>query len=447
MKSRGYRVRPFVFTAVLVSLIWAGWARAQQNTPKDPPTGGAVRGSGTANTIPLWTSRSTIGNSSMSQSGSDISVAGAVGTTRSFELPTTLSSHIGVISIGGVPFIHSYSIARPPFVGVNTFVGTAAGNFSMTGSGNTATGAGSLSFNTTGSFNVAMGFQTLFKNSTGENNIAAGYQALQSNTTGSFNAATGTDALDANTTGSYNVATGISALFSNSTGSYNTAIGLLALGSNSIGSGNIAVGNRAGRNLTTGDNNIDIGNDGVASESGVIRIGTAGTNTRTFIAGISTTGVTGVPVVVDASGQLGVLLSSQRFKYDIENMGEASGDLMKLRPVTFRYKQAQEDGSHPLQYGLVAEEVAEIYPDLVVRDKDDQPETIQYYKLDAMLLNEMQKLAGEHAADQAEIRQLRLEIAEQRKQAEERQAIMKQLQAQVGAIQAMLGRGQSNVGK
>jgi hypothetical protein len=126
-------------------------------------------------------------------------------------------------------------------------------------------------------------------------------------------------------------------------------------------------------------------------ESNTIRIGSS--HAQTFIAGISgvTTGLSGAAVLVDSNGQLGTISSSRRFKDDIQDMGDASSDLMKLRPVKFRYKQAQEDGSHPLQYGLVAEEVAEVNPGLVQFDKDGNPQTVLYHVLPAMLLNEVQK--------------------------------------------------------
>jgi len=163
--------------------------------------------------------------------------------------------------------------------------------------------------------------------------------------------------------------------------------------------------------------------------------------TATYIAGIS--GVTtslnnAVSVLIDSNGNLGTISSSRRYKEDIHDMGAASNGLLRLRPVTFRYKKPYADGSKPIQYGLVAEEVADVYPDLVVRGKDGEVETVQYYKLDAMLLNEIQKLAKEHTADQAEMQKLgeahaadqaenaKLEsqVAEQRKQAQEQQAAM-----------------------
>jgi len=159
------------------------------------------------------------------------------------------------------------------------------------------------------------------------------------------------------------------------------------------GNNNTAIGGGAG-DLVTGNNNIDIGSSvtGLAGDSNTIRIGN-GNNNRAFIAGIFgvTTGLTGAPVVVDANGQLGTISSSRRFKDDIQDMGDASSDVMKLRPVTFRYKQAQEDGSHPLQYGLVAEEVAAVNPGLVQFDKDGNAQTVLYHVLPALLLNEVQK--------------------------------------------------------
>ena len=273
----------------------------------------------------------------------------------------------------------------------NTASGSLALNSNSTGSDNTASGFNALSSNTTGFENTASGVSALQSNTTGVENTAIGKFALQSNTTGSTNTASGFRALQSNNTGGDNTANGMGALLRNTTGFANSASGFGALGLNTIGGFNTAIGFQAGINLT-GSNNIDIGNQGVGSDSGVIRIGTVGTQTQTFIAGISgvTTGGKGAAVLVDSNGQLGTVSSSRRLKYDIQDMGEASGDLLKLRPVTFRYKQAQDDGSHPLQYGLIAEEVADVYPGLVQFDKGE-PQTVLYHVLPAMLLNEVQK--------------------------------------------------------
>src|SRR5262249_25701066 len=157
--------------------------------------------------------------------------------------------------------------------------------------------------------------------------------------------------------------------------------------------GNIAIGANAGLKLTSGSNNIDIGNQGIAGESNVIRIGTQGTQNRTVIAGINNAAIFGSPVVINAFGRLGIQASSARFKRLIREMGEASDRLMKLRPVTFRYK---EDPARTLQYGLVAEEVARVYPELVTDGDDGKPLSVAYQMLPAMLLNEMQKQVREN---------------------------------------------------
>ena len=258
--------------------------------------------------------------------------------------------------------------------------------------------------NTGGYNNTAYGYQALQSNTTGGDNTAAGTSALQNNTTGIFNAAMGQFALVSNTTGGANVASGVNALQFNTTGNYNTAIGHLALENNTMGSNNTAIGFEAADAVSGGNsNNIEIGSQGAAGDSGAIRIGTPGTQTSFFAAGVNGVGVSGASVVVSSSGQLGVVLSSERFKEDIRDMGEASSGLMRLRPVTFRYKQAYGDGSKPMDYGLIAEEVAQVYPDLAVKGADGQVETVQYQKLTPMLLNELQKQSLQIQGQSAEI--------------------------------------------
>jgi hypothetical protein len=185
----------------------------------------------------------------------------------------------------------------------------------------------------------------------------------------------------------------------NETGSFNTASGTDALSSNTTGSSNIAEGYKAGYNLTTGSSNIDIGNEGVAAESGIIRIGTAPTNTAVYIAGIENTKLTGSAVYVTSTGQLGVLASSERFKTAIEPMGSDTAKLVQLRPVSFKLKS---DATGTRQYGLVAEEVAKVYPELVVRNQHGRIDGVRYDELAPMLLNEVQQLkrqlAEMHAA-------------------------------------------------
>ncbi len=192
--------------------------------------------------------------------------------------------------------------------------------------------------------------------------------------------------------GDGNTATGLNASYFNTTGGFNTAIGYAALQDDGGGSNNIAIGSEAGFNLTSGSNTIEIGNQGVASDANLIRIGTQGTQKDTFIAGIfGTPKITnGCEVVVESTGQVGCIKSSARYKRDIQDMGDASDKLMKLRPVTFRYKA---DATGTEQYGLIAEEVAKVYPELVIHGPDGKVETVAYHMLPAMLLNEVQKQA------------------------------------------------------
>jgi hypothetical protein len=255
---------------------------------------------------------------------------------------------------------------------------------------NTPTGTGALQNNTIGIQNTATGFEALFNNTTGNFNTASGFSALFSNTTGSFNTASGVNALGNNTIGINNTASGLNALFNNTTGSFNIASGFGALFNNTTGRNNTAVGNQAGVNATTGHDNIYIGNRGVAAESDTIRIGDGSVHTSVFIAGIRSVG-SGSQVVVDNNGRLGELGSSKRFKGDIHDMGEASTNLMRLRPVTFRYKEEFDSVNRHLQYGLIAEEVAEVYPELVVYDDQGRVQTVLYQQLSGMLLNELQK--------------------------------------------------------
>jgi hypothetical protein len=242
-------------------------------------------------------------------------------------------------------------------------------------------------YDSTGSDNTAIGVASLFNYTTGSNNTASGYESLYDNTTGNYNNASGYYALRDNTTGSQNSASGVQALSGNKTGNYNTASGTDALYSNTSGSSNIAAGYKAGYNLTTGSNNIDIGNLGVAAESGTIRIGTTSTHTATYIAGIYGKSVTGSAVVVSSTGQLGVTVSSERFKTTITPMGSNSEKLQQLRPVTFHLKT---DPKGALQYGLIAEEVAKVYPELVIRNESGRIDGVRYDELAPMLLNEMQ---------------------------------------------------------
>jgi hypothetical protein len=287
-------------------------------------------------------------------------------------------------------------------------VGAFALQFNDEGFENTATGYGALTANTTGQSNTATGAYALDANTTGSNNTASGDQALVLNTTGNNNTATGNLALSSNTTGSGNTAIGAVALKANDTGGNNTAVGKNALGLNIFGDNNVAVGFNAGANLHHGSNNIDIGNVGVGNESKTIRIGSG--QLATYIAGISGATVpTGVAVIVDAEGHLGTTTSSARFKDAIKPMDKASEAILALKPVTFRYKHELDPAGIP-RFGLVAEEVEKVNPDLVARDDKGKPYTVRYEAVNAMLLNEFLKEHRKNEEQQAMIARLEKQV-------------------------------------
>jgi hypothetical protein len=295
----------------------------------------------------------------------------------------------------------------------NTATGYEALYYNTDGNSNTASGYAALYLNTTGDQNTASGTYALESNTSGSNNTASGYNALNGNyvatqiyATGSNNTGIGTNALYSYSTGGNNTAAGMNALYSNTTGSQNTASGFAALQNSTTGNGNIGVGFQAGLDLTTGSHNIDIGNKGVAAESGTVRIGTKSTQTATYIAGIYNNSLSGLPVVVTSTGQLGVeAKSSERFKTAIAPMGSDSSKLAQLRAVTFHYK-ANPHGA--LQYGLIAEEVAKVYPELVIRNEKGTIDGVRYDELAPMLLNEMQQ---QHAQMTEKIEALTQQVA------------------------------------
>jgi hypothetical protein len=331
----------------------------------------------------------------------------------------------------------------------NTASGDDALYSDTSGSYNTGTGFSSLFSNTAGNDNVGIGFEALYSNSSGSDNAGNGYQALYRNTTGSFNVASGSGALYGNTTADYsaafgfgalynnngqsNTAAGYQALYANTSGGDNTAVGVHALSSNTTGSNNAALGWHAGENLTTGSNDVDIANVGVAAESGVVRIGTSGAQTKTYISGIYGTSVSGSAVMVNSSGQLGVVVSSERFKTDIAPMGSDTAKLLALRPVKFHLKS---DPHGAVQYGLIAEEVAKIYPELVVRDEKGRIDGVRYDELAPMLLNQMQAQQQAMAAQAAK-------IAAEDQRAAAQDAKIAQLQQQLSGIQAALLKQQT----
>jgi Chaperone of endosialidase len=349
--------------------------------------------------------------------------------------PTPDGGYPGNNTAEGLDALHSLTSGTD-----NTAIGSTALFSNITGSANTATGSNALarndsynntatgvnalSSNTTGSANTATGKDALLNNN-GNDNTAAGAAALQGNTTGKNNTANGLAALVGNTTGNNNTANGFEALFSNQGGTANTASGFQALFrnigngniaegfqalANNTGSFNVAVGYTAGANLTTGHDNIDIGALGAAGESNTMRIGTV-KQTTTYIKGIYGKAVaSGVGVIVNSTGQLGTVLSSARFKTAIKPMDKASEAILSLQPVTFRYKHELDPDGVP-QFGLVAEQVEKVNPDLVVRDEDGKVTTVRYEAVNAMLLNEFLK---EHR----KVQSLEAKLAQQETQIE-----------------------------
>ena len=292
----------------------------------------------------------------------------------------------------------------------NTANGAAALASNTTGGGNTANGSGALAHNTTGNGNTANGTGALGFNTIGSQNTANGDGALYKTTSGGFNTANGDAALYNNTSGAQNTANGEAALESNTTGGGNTAEGFQALFHNTTGLSNIALGSNAGANLTTGSNNIDIGNQGIAAEANIIRIGTVGTQTKTFIAGIhGATASGGAAVFVNSSGELGTLTSSARFKDEIKPMDKASEAILALKPVTFRYKRELDPNAIP-QFGLVAEQVEKVNSVLVLRDEQGKPYTVRYEAVNAMLLNEFLKELQKVEEQGATIAQMKKQI-------------------------------------
>ena len=262
-------------------------------------------------------------------------------------------------------------------------------------------------------------------------NTFLGDDALVNNTTGFGNTAIGSSGLASNTTGYSNTAIGSSALLVNTTGSNNTAIGNSALNANTTGSNNIAIGHEAGIRHTTGSNNIYVESRGAVNEFRTIRIGTTSTHGRTFIAGVS--GVTvagGVGVIVDNNGQLGTVVSSERFKDAVKPMDKASEAILALKPVTFRYKHELDPKGIP-QFGLVAEDVEKLNPDLVARDEQGKPYTVRYEAVNAMLLNEFLK---EHRS-----------VQELKSAAAKQEAIISRQQKQIEALAAGLQKVSAEV--
>ncbi len=340
---------------------------------------------GTSNTAVGFTAlqinTTGINNTAMGANALNSNIVGTTNTAIGFNALTAST-------VSGNTAVGSSSMAANTTGISNTAVGSSSLAANTIGTSNTAIGSSSLAANTTGALNTAVGSSALAANTGGRENTAVGNQALVSNTTGIFNTALGEGTLFTNTIGIQNTAVGWEALVNCTTGSNNTAIGSGAFTNINTGSNNIAVGLGAGNGLQSGSGNIYInGFPASAAESNTIRIGTS--QTTCVIQGIrGATATGGIAVLVGATGILGTTTSSIKFKENVEDMKNASEDIYKLRPVTFTYT---EDETEALQYGLIAEEVDNIFPNLVAKDTNNEPYSVQYHILPVLLLNEMKK--------------------------------------------------------
>lgn len=458
---------------ILVSVLAFAWSLGfAQQTVTTP--------GGTVNAVPKFSAAATIVDSAISETGgkvgigtkapsSKLTVTGVIqSTSGGIKFPDNTvqkTAGVGIRNPGGVTNTAAGVGALQNNHGTdNTAIGNAALQTNTTGSqntsngywallqntsggGNTAIGSFAMQQNTTGNYNTALGSTTLvsnqsgsyntaiggalYSNTAGSGNVGIGAGTMQQNTIGGGNTAIGTSALGSNVDGSNNVALGPAALESLTSGSENVAIGDSALGQILTGDANIAVGLSSGEQVINGTSNIFVGHLGLANDSHIIRIGTSQAESRTvtyhtaaYIAGINNATVSGSAVLIDpVTGQLGVASSSIRYKQDIQDIGKSSDALMKLRPVSFRYKQLRSDGAQRLQYGLIGEEVVGVYPELVTHGADGQIESVQYHELPVLLLSELQK---EHET----IQKQRVEISAQKEELEslkERITLLEQL--------------------
>jgi uncharacterized coiled-coil protein SlyX len=346
---------------------------------------------------------------------------------------------VALVCFGFLPTMQAVSPTPDGgYPGGNTAEGGSGALFSLTtGTNNTAVGSSALFSLTTGIQNTAVGAQAL-KNNTANDNTAEGFQALVNNTTGFGNAATGWRALFLNTTGFHNTADGFSALLRNTAGNHNTANGDEALGSNTTGNFNTTDGAHSLENNTTGSGNTALGfgaGDNVTTANNVICIGSgvegANVSNSCYIGSVfGQTSSVGTAVFINSSGKLGTITSSRRFKEEIKPMAQASEALFALKPVIFRYKKEIEPQKIP-QFGLVAEDVEAVNPDLVVRDADGKAYTVRYEAVNAMLLNEFLKEHRTVGEQKATIAQLKQDFAEQQRQIEALTAGLQKVSAQL----------------
>lgn len=365
-----------------------------QTRPSPPDT---VTGSGTEGYIPIWTTPTNLGNSTIYQA------LGKVGIGNT--LPIYQLDVDGDTNTSGVYRILGQNVlsAGPRTSQGNIFVGVGPGY------------TGTASYQ-----DILVGLGAGHEITSGNQNAFVGYHAGYQVTTGLQNSYFGDFAGEGNTTGSRNtfLGTGVG-VYNNSTGSNNVYIGNDA-GIGTTGNDNVAIGERAGLGNSNGSNDIYIGEgagcDSFCTESKTIRIGTQGTQSAAYLAGIYGVNVDGIPVQINSNGQLGVATSSLRFKEQIRDMGDSTEALIKLRPVTFLYKPEYANGERTLQYGLIAEEVAKVYPELVAYDQAGRPYSVRYQYLSTMLLNEVQQQyhRAEGEAEIVKAQEQRIEQLEKR---------------------------------
>jgi hypothetical protein len=344
-------------------------------------------------------------------------------------MKTPVPTFLIIFSLASFAFLSNSHAVNPPPDGAYAGGNTAEGHLALaslnTSAGlyNTAVGVYSLLSITDGDFCTALGAGTLFAN-TADENTATGAGALFSHTDGGGNTANGAFALFSHTSGIDNTVVGDRALLLSTTGGFNTAVGEAAMLNNDTGSSNVAIGVQALGNNISGSNNIVLGNvagSGVTTANDVICIGAGGENVDSscYIGGIfNATSSGGTAVFINSAGKLGTSTSSLRFKEAIKPMEQASAALFALKPVSFHYKK-EIDPQGTKQFGLVAEEVEKVNPDLVVRDKEGKPYTVRYDQVNAMLLNEFLK---EHR----KVEELEAMVARQQKSFESKAAEQRQ---------------------
>jgi trimeric autotransporter adhesin len=414
--------RVFLFVPLLLAC-FALSPRAQAVVPA--PDGGYANGNTAEGTNALFSLTSGVWNTAVGAQALNHDTTGGANTATG--LQALFNNTIGNrnTAYGSRSLYRNFTGEENTATGVQALMNNAVDQ-------NTADGFQALMNNSSGYLNVATGWRALFRNDVGVENTATGAQSLFHNTTGSFNTATGARALLSNTEGHENTATGYQALGSNTIGFLNTAHGEGALSSVTTGGGNIGLGAHAGDHVTRGSFNIDIGNEGLTNDAGTIRLGTQGYQERTFVAGISGVAVAGDPVVVSFIGQLGVASCSARFKDEIKPMGKASEAILALKPVTFHYKKDIDPRARP-QFGLIAEEVAKVNPDLVSHDEKGELYTVRYEAVNAMLLNEFLKEHRKNEEQEATIAELKKAIARLAARDEEQAAQIQKVSAQLEA--------------